>query len=304
MLPVTSTCDNRHPMPDRNRVALTGGTEVPVAGCHLRQLIRRYPVTSFYIATLAISWTGALMVAIPNLARHQAVPKSSGLLMFPIMLLGPSVAGLAMTRIVDGRRGVRDLLARMRCPRVHGRWYLVLLIPPALVLAVLLALQSFVAPVFAPNRFFIGLSFGVAAGFFEEIGWMGYAFPKLRRRRGTLTAGILLGLLWGLWHLPVIDYLGTATPHAPYLLAYFLAFAAAMMAIRILIAWLYDNTSSVLLAQLMHASSTGALVAFSPPGVTAAQETFWYAVYACALWSIVACLIAINDCLRRAREHS
>ena len=61
----------------------------------------------------------------------------------------------------------------------------------------------------------------------------------------------------GLWHLPVIDFLGTATPHARYLIAYFLAFTGAMTAMRVLIAWAYTNTKSVPLAQLMHASSTG-----------------------------------------------
>lgn len=61
-----------------------------------------------------------------------------------------------------------------------------------------------------------------------------------------------------------------------------------MTAMRVLIAWMYANTKSILLAQLMHASSTGSLVIFSPPHVTAAQETLWYAVYACILWIAVA----------------
>jgi hypothetical protein len=85
----------------------------------------------------------------------------------------------------------------------------------------------------------------------------------------------------------VIDYLGTATPHGAYWLQYFLAFTAAMMAMRVLIGWIYTNTKSVALAQLMHASSTASLVVFSPGGVTAGQEALWYAVYAAALWLVV-----------------
>jgi CAAX protease family protein len=103
----------------------------------------------------------------------------------------------------------------------------------------------------------------------------------------------LLGLLWGAWHIPVIDYLGTATPHGPYWFPFFLAFTNAMTAVRVLIAWLYTNTKSVLLCQLMHASSTGSLVVFSPPNATPAQEALWYAVYAAALWPLVAILISI-----------
>jgi len=117
-------------------------------------------------------------------------------------------------------------------------------------------MKTFVSPVFAPNRFLIGISFGFVAGFFEEIGWMGYAFPKMRRGENIIAPAILLGLLWGTWHIPVIDYLGTSTPHGAYWFPFFLAFAAAMSAMRVLIAWVYSHTNSVLLAQLLHASST------------------------------------------------
>jgi len=99
----------------------------------------------------------------------------------------------------------------------------------------------------------------------------------------ALAPAILLGLRWGTWHIPVIDYLGTSTPHGAYWLPFYFAFTAAMTAIRVLIAWVYSNTKSVLLAQLFHAFSTGSLVVFSPPRVTAAQESLWYAVYAAAL---------------------
>src|SRR5437764_1409563 len=71
------------------------------------------------------------------------------------------------------------------------------------------------------------MGFGIPAGFLEEIGWTGYAFPNMCRRLSLLTAGILLGLLWGFGHLPVIDFLGTATAHGRYLFPYFLAFVAA-----------------------------------------------------------------------------
>jgi len=67
-------------------------------------------------------------------------------------------------------------------------------------------LKSFVSPVYTPNRFWIGVLFGIPAGFFEEIGWMGFAFPKMREKLLALSAAALLGLLWGLWHVPVIRY--------------------------------------------------------------------------------------------------
>jgi len=257
-------------------------------------VIRRHPAAAYFALTFTISWLGALAVASPHLLRHQPLPKMTGILMFPAMLLGPSISGVLLTRIFDGPQGLRDLFERMRRVRVGARWYAALLLPPILVASVLLCLKTFVSPVFAPGNFWIGILFGCPAGFFEEIGWTGLAFPKLTRSLSPLLAAILLGLLWGLWHIPVIDYLGTSTPHREYWLPYFVAFTLAMTAMRVLISWIYSNTGSVVLAQLMHVSSTGALVIFSPPRVTATQETLWYFVYAFALWGTVAVVVRIS----------
>ena len=184
-------------------------------------IIRRYPVVVYFALTFLISWTGALAVAAPHLIRHQPLPKMTGILMFPVMLLGPSLAGIALTRIVDGKSGLRVLFSQMFRAWVPPGWYTALLIPPVLVLTVLLFLQTFVSPVYAPNRFFMGILFGIPAGFLEEIGWTGFAFPKMRSQSNGLTPSILLGLFWALWHLPVINYLGTATPHGVYWLPIF-----------------------------------------------------------------------------------
>jgi len=216
----------------------------------------------------------------------------TGILMFPAMLLGPAIAGLLLTRIDNPREGLRNLFRRMFHRRVSPRWFAVLLIPPVLVLATLFILKTAVSHSYSPNFFLAGVFFGVPAGFLEEIGWTGYAFPSLRSRRTVWGASILLGLLWSLWHLPVIDFLGSASPHGKYLWPFFAAFATAMTAMRVLICWLYSKTDSVLLAQLLHISSTGSLVVFGPPAVAPGQETMWYGLYGVLLWLVVAGLVA------------
>jgi membrane protease YdiL (CAAX protease family) len=250
------------------------------------------PLTSYFVFAFAISWSAAFAIVAPRLLHGEPISKFSGILMFPAMLLGPVTSGILMTRLLDGPAGIRKLFSSIVRLRVGMRWYSILLLPPAAVVAVLLILKTFVSPAFAPNHFFLGVVFGIPAGFFEEIGWTGFAFPRMQARFGTLQAGVLLGLLWSAWHLPVIDFLGAASPHGTYLPLFFLSFATAMTAMRVLIGWIYQNTKSVLLAQLMHISSTGALVIFGPFQVTPAQETAWYFTYGAALWIVVAALVA------------
>lgn len=116
-----------------------------------------------------------------------------------------------------------------------------------------------------------------------------------RTRFGPLTGAFILGVLWGIWHLPVVDALGVASPHGPAWPAFFLAFIAVLVPLRVLIAWIYNHTESVLLAQLAHASSTGFLVVLGAPRVSPAQEALWYALYAAALWIVIGVILTIQS---------
>ena len=250
-------------------------------------LLRRYPVACYFALTFALSWTCAAAVAAPWLLRGHEPSKMASLLMFPAMILGPCIASLVMTGMLEGRAGLRALGRRIVCRAAHTAWLLVLLIPPVLILAVLEAMQRTVSPAYTPNSFWMGAAVGLPAGLLEEVGWTGFAFPRMRQVRSPFAASVLLGVLWSCWHLPVVNYLGTATPHGSYWFLYFLAFALAMTAMRVLIGWVYTNTRSMLVAQLMHISSTGSLVVFSAARASALQECIWYAVYGAVLWMVV-----------------
>ncbi|GCE24496.1 CPBP family glutamic-type intramembrane protease [Dictyobacter kobayashii] len=245
--------------------------------------------------TYTISWLGALLVVLPTVIQGRAITQINGLLMFPVLLLGPSVTGIVLTGMLDGREGLRELFSRIGHWRVNVRWYAAILIPPVLVLAVLFSLHALLSSSFSPHLNPKGILYGIVPGFLEEIGWMGFAFPRMQRGRSVLSAGLLLGLLWGIWHLPVIDFLGAAYPHGMFWLSFALSFIVAMMAIRLLIVWVYSHTQSILLAQLIHISSTGSLVVFSPLFITPAQEALWYGIYAGTLWLAVALIIVCDS---------
>jgi hypothetical protein len=87
----------------------------------------RHPVFCCFALTFFLSWLGAFLVAAPHLLHHQPLPKMTGILMFPAMLLGASLAGILLTRVFDGPAGLRNLFFRLRRFRFPARWYTALL---------------------------------------------------------------------------------------------------------------------------------------------------------------------------------
>lgn len=129
-------------------------------------------------------------------------------------LMGPMLAGLAVTAMVQGRGGLADLAARMVRWKVSPRWYAVTLVPAAVGLGtlVVLALLGETMPSLADLSYMAGLpSLGwlgvfalvlVVNGYGEEVGWRGLAWPYLRKRHNILRSALTLAPLWALWHLP------------------------------------------------------------------------------------------------------
>jgi membrane protease YdiL (CAAX protease family) len=253
----------------------------------IKAFVRNKPATFYFTLTFLISWLGAFALVANKLIHGVVIPKLYGILMFPIMLLGPFVSGIVLTGIKGGKQALKDLATKLNPARVSKPWFLALLIPPASILFILTFLSITTSKIYAPNLFQLGFLFGIPAGLLEEIGWMGFAFPNMNQHRSAFSNSILLGLIWGLWHLPAINFLGTASPHGSYLFLYFLSFVMVMTAIRVIIAWVYNNTQSLFLCQLMHISSTGFLVMLSPSPITIQQEPIWYFAYSIVLWIIV-----------------
>jgi membrane protease YdiL (CAAX protease family) len=245
-------------------------------------VIQRHPGLAFFGSVFLISWGGGMTLHLP------------ALVLFPILILSVAAAGIALTRIVDGPAGVRRLWMLQKT-WATGPWLGLVLVPPVVILCVLLTLRSVAGPVFAPNLFLVGFLFGVPAGLFEEIGWTGYALPRLAARMSWTRASVALGILWGLWHLPVIDALGAASPHGRWLPAFTLAFIVAVSGLRVVISWAVQRTRSLPLAQMIHIASTGSLVVFGPSHVAPLQEALWYGAYGVALWVLAAFILVRAD---------
>ncbi len=254
--------------------------------------LQRHPLLGYYAAVYAISWGGIVaVVGAGGFDLYQLRPLDTGLI-FVAMLLGPSVGGLAMTAALGGRAGLRRLKLLGLYWRVDTRWYAVaLLTMPLLLIAVLWPLSMFVDTAFAPRFQWQLFAIGLIAGTFEEIGWTGFASPRLLARRHWFMAGLSLGLTWAIWHL-LVDFrqnfnsIGTV-----WLLQFAVLYLAALTAYRLLMTWVYASTQSLFVAVLMHASYTGWLFVLYP-ATSFAQGLVWQIAFAVALWMLVALVAA------------
>jgi membrane protease YdiL (CAAX protease family) len=266
----------------------------------IKAFIKSHPLLSFYALAFAITW-GGLITVVGGPSKILGSPDLLGTRFAFVMLAwlaGPSVASLLMTGIVYGRKGLRDLFARMTKWRVGARWYgVALLTAPLLVTAILFAL-SLSSPEYLPTilttsdkgaLLLQGIVGTFVGGIFEELGWTGFATHTLlrRMRHGVFATGLFVGVLWGVAHLPVYYWPASSDLSGALLLAVVAANILAWFPpYRILMVWVYDRTESLLLAMLMHGSATGSLVILASLAPGWPLFTFLL-VFGAVLWVVV-----------------
>ena len=265
--------------------------------------VKRYAVLLYFVLTFVISFCGILIVAGPGAflgtAQEGDVLDPS---LYLAMLLGPSIAGVLMTGLVGGRAGLHDLLARLLRWRVGVRWYAVALLTYPLTMTALLSALALISPQVLQGAsvggdsvtvLLSGMVAGLAAGFFEELGWTGFAIPRLRLRYGVVLTGLIVGLLWGAWHFPLFtSSASSATAVAPVLMLAILLFSF-LPPFRVLMVWVYERTQSLLVVILMHASLAGSTVtlALVAPGLPAVTYDLALGII---LWVLVAAVAVAN----------
>jgi membrane protease YdiL (CAAX protease family) len=221
--------------------------------------IRRRPVISMSILTLAFAWPGLIWEA---LYSNGLVPTQSPIVLSLLIGWVPGLAAIAVTAILAGRAVVRELLGRFLIWRVGIRWYLVgffllaAIILGGIGLHVLFGGAMPTIPAAGSAWWEIVLSFViliVVGGLLntEELAWRGVVLPKLQPKYGALAASILLAIPESLLHLPYfwnrdVDFYQTVG------VFWFTAFAVAAVFIY---TFVFNKTKgSVLIVTVMHAS--------------------------------------------------
>lgn len=266
----------------------------------IKTFSKKYPVLTYFALTFVISWGSILLVVGPGFSLDStAIPQERLPFVYLAMLIGPSVAGILLTALVAGGAGLRQLLSRFVKWRVGGRWYAVaLLTAPLVLMAVLLALTLF-SRAFLPAIFtaddrasllLTALAVGLMVGLLEELGWTGFAIPRLRLHYGVLATGLSVGLLWGAWHFLV--FWESNTFSTAFGLALLLARLFSWLPpYRVFMVWVYDQTGSLLLAILIHATLVASLQILVPPALTGIAILTYILVWAGALWVVVAAIV-------------
>ncbi len=268
----------------------------------IHTIIKNHPVLSYYVLVFVISWGGMLLFIVRPYGIPATPEEANRLILLALLILfaGPSLSGLLMTGLVYGRAGYRDLGTRLCKFRVGAMWYAVAILFAPLMMGAVVFFLSLSHRSFLPAivqtadkaaLVIMGVSSGlIGGGLLEELGWTGFANPALRRRYSVLATGLIMGILWGAWHL-LITYWMLGSPSGSLNVAVFLpALIFDMLnlpAYRVLLVRLYDRTGSLPVTMLMHAVYSACRGILNPPGLSLAQGLVYESISVIVLWVIV-----------------
>jgi uncharacterized protein len=239
-----------------------------------QSILRRHQLVAFVALTFAFSWAIWILMVLTGMS----IKTTAGLALHIVATAGPSIAALVLATAMGGTQ-LRELLAGFSLSRLSGRWSVVALVLPLAMMAI--AIAGSVAMFGSPAPGVTVSVLGVLLGEFvrvlflggpleEELGWRGFALPRLQQHRGALDASLLLGLVWGLWHIPLYFVLGTGqyeTISGGTSPAFAIGgFVVWTIGLSILFTWLFNQTGgSLLVVMLFHAAVN--LAAFMPAAV-------------------------------------
>jgi uncharacterized protein len=204
----------------------------------------------FFVATFVWTWACYAPIAI----GHHGPYEMPWTLLLICRGMGPSLVGAAMVLLTFEKERRRDFWRRsFSLRRIRLPWWGVILVTFPLLFAVSIALDLALGgttPATIPLMVFISFLSGPWS---EEFGWRGYALGPLLKRLGTIPGSCVLGLVWGVWHLPLYFMAGTWHAQMGFGLGGFWTFLVWSIGLSLLITWVYLHTNrSILAALLLH----------------------------------------------------
>jgi uncharacterized protein len=233
----------------------------PAPASPFRRFIIRHPLSVFFCLAFGISWLFLIADALGSrgLIPFRLTLSGPGIILALLMSYGPSLAALIVTWATDGAAGLRTLLGRLVPWRAGVGWYVLALAGPAAFALATGTLQQLLGATLRPlpgpvyQVVLMGLVgsivHAVANG--EELGWRGYALVHLQERHNALTASLILGLIWFVFHIPIMLTVGGVG--GSQTLDNALPFLVGVLALSVIITWIFNTTrGSVLPIILLH----------------------------------------------------
>ena len=264
-------------------------------------LVKRHPIITFFVLAYALAW----VIESPLVLLRDTFTAGDPPGLFLVILASnvPSVVAIVLTAVVLGRGALRKLLGRLLIWRVNPLWYLVVFLGPVALLGGTIALNTLLGrPALSlgiPSLLglVIMLAFMIVPGsaLGEEIGWRGYALPRLQTRMSALSASLILGVIWGFYHLPL--YFTGQAFRPPSLFA---PFVIGIIALSVILTWVYNSTGgSLLLVVLLHATVNLPLTLLLEPLGSRAMMPFMFYVALMVVAAIVVVIVAGHAHLSR-----
>ena len=214
--------------------------------------MKKRPLLWFFILTFLITWGLAAIYFAANAIFDEPFGEMS--LTHPVFILavwGPNIAALIIVSVTGGGYAVIKLLKKFIPARVNVLWYfLVVLLFPLAGFLINLMSGDPVKLFELPRKEVISLALAilVSGPIGEELGWRGYALARMLEKRAALWAALLLGLIWGFWHMPSFFMSGL-----PQMGAQIPVFILAAVSLSVFVTWIFVNTrQNVFIPFLLH----------------------------------------------------
>jgi uncharacterized protein len=260
----------------------------------------------FFAITFAFTWA----FWIPAIILDLAFDNTLGLLLLLLGLLGPGITGVALMKLLYTESAQRDFWDRVtNIRRIGIQWYLAVFLYAPILFAIAAGIDillggtgylvaDWVSQLTSnPAAFLPTLLFSTLPPVLEELGWRGYALDQLQRTRTALAAGLVLGVFWAAWHLPLFLIEGTNQHDAVgFLTIEFWLFMVGVVALSVAFTWIHNGTGGSILASiLLHSWTNFTLQTFE--GTLRTDVLF----YAGTLWAFVVIVAIIYGVKTLAR---